>query len=141
MMLRNSDKRSTNTLPRPTDVELQILDLFWERGPITVREAHNMIESSPERSGTSYSTTLKMIQVLHEKGFLTRDASVRPQVYRTTVTREATQQRMVEDVAQRLFGGAMADLVQCAIASQDVSEEELAEMQRLIRQAKKEGRS
>jgi len=126
-------------LPRPTDVELQILDVFWERGPSTVRQAHNTIIASPDRKGTSYSTTLKMIQVLHEKGFLTRDASVRPQVYQTTVTREATQRRVVEDMAQRLFGGALTDLVQCAISSRSVSEQELKEMQRLIRQAKKEG--
>ena len=126
-------------LPRPTDVELQILDVFWERGPSTVRQAHNTIIASPERKGTSYSTTLKMIQVLHGKGFLTRDASIRPQVYQTTVTREATQRRVVEDMAQRLFGGALTDLVQCAISSRSVSEEELKEMQRLIRQAKKEG--
>ena len=86
-------------LPRPTDVELQILDVFWERGPSTVRQAHNTIIASPDRKGTSYSTTLKMIQVLHEKGFLTRDASIRPQVYQTTVTREATQRRVVEDMA------------------------------------------
>ena len=126
-------------LPRPTDVELQILDVFWERGPSTVRQAHNTIIASPARKGTSYSTTLKMIQVLHEKGFLTRDASIRPQVYQTTVTRQATQRRVVEDMAQRLFGGALIDLVQCAISSHSVSEEELKEMQRLIRQAKKEG--
>lgn len=126
-------------LPRPTDVELQILDVFWKRGPSTVRQAHNTIIASPDRKGTSYSTTLKMIQVLHEKGFLTRDASVRPQVYQTTVTREATQRRVVEDMAQRLFGGALTELVQCAISSRSVSEEELKEMQRLIRQAKKEG--
>ena len=126
-------------LPRPTDVELQILDVFWERGPSTVRQAHNTIIASPDRKGTSYSTTLKMIQVLHEKGFLTRDTSIRPQVYQTTVTREATQRRVVEDMAQRLFGGALTDLVQCAISLRSVSEEELKEMQRLIRQAKKEG--
>ena len=126
-------------LPRPTDVELQILDVFWERGPSTVRQAHNTIIASPDRKGTSYSTTLKMIQVLHEKGFLMRDASVRPQVYQATVTREATQRRVVEDMAQRLFGGALTDLVQCAISSRSVSEQELKEMQRLIRQAKKEG--
>jgi len=126
-------------LPRPTDVELQILDVFWERGPSTVRQAHNTIIASRDRKGTSYSTTLKMIQVLHEKGFLMRDASVRPQVYQATVTREATQRRVVEDMAQRLFGGALTDLVQCAISSRSVSEEELKEMQRLIRQAKKEG--
>ena len=108
-------------LPRPTDVELRILDVFWKRGPSTVRQAHNAIIASPDREGTSYSTTLKMIQVLHAKGFLTRDASVRPQVYQATVTRESTLRRVVEDMAQRLFGGALTELVQCAISSRSVS--------------------
>jgi len=126
-------------LPRPTDVELRILEVFWDQGPSTVRAAHNTIVASPERKDTSYSTTLKMIQVLHEKGFLERDASIRPQIYRATVSREATQRHMVEDVAKRLFGGAMTELVQCAISSGAVSESELKEIQGLIRQAKKGG--
>jgi len=126
-------------LPRPTDVELQILEVFWNHGPSTVRAAHNAIVASPERKDTSYSTTLKMIQVLHEKGFLERDASVRPQIYRATVSRETTQRRVVEDMAKRLFGGAMTELVQCAISSGTISEAEFKEIQGLIRQAKKRG--
>ncbi len=126
-------------LPRPTDVELQILEVFWNHGPSTVRAAHNTIAASPERKDTSYSTTLKMIQVLHEKGFLKRDASVRPQIYRAAVSREATQRRVVEYMAKRLFGGAMTELVQCAISSGAISEAEFKEIQGLIRQAKRRG--
>lgn len=129
---------STN-LPRPTNVELQILEVFWEHGPSTVRAAHNIIIASASRQQTSYSTTLKMIQVLHEKGFLERDASVRPQVYQATVSREETQQDVVEDLVERLFGGAMSELVQCAISSKKISPTELKELQTLIRQAKKGG--
>lgn len=128
-------------LPRPTDVELQILEVFWEHGPSTVRDAHNHIVESPERCGTSYSTTLKMIQVLHTKGFLDRDASVRPQVYRATVTREVIQSHVVQDVIARLFGGAMTDLVQCTLSSPATSADELREIQKLLRQAKKPGDS
>lgn len=127
------------TLARPTDVELQVLHVFWNRGPSTVRKVHNTMIELPDRRDTSYSTTLRMIQVLHEKGFLTRDESVRPQVYRPTVSRDEIQRRVMDDVAQRLFGGAMTDLVQCAIQSKGVSAAELDEMQRLIRQAKKGG--
>jgi len=125
---------------RPTDVELRILDVFWDCGPSTVREVHNAILKTPDRKDTAYSTTLKMIQVLHSKGLLDRDESVRPQVYHATATREHTQRHYIRDVAQRLFGGAMSEIVQCAIASGDVSEEELTEMQRLIREAKREAR-
>ena len=124
-------------LPRPTDVELRILDVFWDTGPSTVRQTHTRIVERPDRAETSYSTTLRMIQVLHEKGFLTRDESVRPQVYRPTVSREEIQRSLLDDLSQRLFGGAMTDLVQCALRANSVSPAELDEMQRLIRQAKK----
>ena len=127
-------------LPRPTDVELQIMEVFWTHGSSTVREAHTRITASPQRKDTSYATTLKMIQILHEKGYLRRDATVRPQVYRTTVTREETQRRVVEDVTERLFGGAMTQLVQCAISSDAVSADQLDVIQRLIRQAKKQSK-
>jgi BlaI family transcriptional regulator, penicillinase repressor len=125
------------SLPRPTDVELQILDVFWQHGPITVRQAHNLILQTEGRCETSYSTTLKMIQVLHEKGFLSRSESVRPQVYSVVVSREETQKRLLQDLAQRLFGGAMTDLVQCAVSSPTVSEADLTQMQALIRKAKR----
>ena len=124
-------------LPRPTDVELQILQVFWDNGPSTVRQTHNLITQTDHRRQTSYSTTLKMIQVLHEKGFLTRDESVRPQVYSAVVGREETQKSILQDLAHRLFGGAMTDLVQCAVSSPEVSRDELTEMQSLIRQAKR----
>lgn len=126
------------SLPRPTDVELQILDIFWNHGPCTVRAAHNLITQTDQRRKTSYSTTLKMIQVLHEKGFLTRDESVRPQIYTVVVTREATQKKVLQDLVERLFGGAMTDLVQCAVSSPSLSPEELSEMQALIRKAKRQ---
>ena len=125
-----------NKAPQPTNVELRILEVFWEHGPSTVRAAHNAIIGAPDRKDTSYSTTLKMIQVLHTKGLLERDKSIRPQVYRPTVSRESIQNIVVQDVAHRLFGGAMSELVQCAISSGAVSDDELAEMQRLIRDAK-----
>lgn len=129
------------SLPRPTDVEIQVLSVFWQHGPITVRQAHNLITQTEGRRETSYSTTLKMIQVLHEKGFLTRDETVRPQVYTVVVSREETQKSVLQDLAQRLFGGAMTDLVQCAVSSPTVTERELVEMQSLIKNAKRGERS
>lgn len=125
--------------PRPTDVELQILNVFWELGPSTVRQVHNQI-SEGVRKGTSYSTTLKMIQVLHTKGLLTRDESVRPQIYQTTVSREATQRSLLQHLTNKLFSGAVTDLVQCAISSGKPSDAELREMQTLIESAKSHDR-
>ena len=121
--------------PRPTDVELQILGVLWERGPCTVRRVHEVLAA---RRDTGYSTTLKMMQVMREKGLLTRDESVRPQLYRASESRPQTQLQMLDDLAQRAFGGSARKLVMRMLSAQRVSAEELAEMQRLIEGAKGE---
>ena len=118
---------------RPTDVELQILGVLWQRGPSTVRQVH---EALAARRDTGYSTTLKMIQVMREKGLLTRDESVRPQLYRAAESKTQTQLQMLDDLAQRAFGGSAKKLVMRMLSARRVSAEELAEMQRLIEEAK-----
>jgi BlaI family penicillinase repressor len=118
---------------RPTDVELQILDVLWERGPSTVRQVHETLAAQRD---TGYSTTLKMIQVMREKGLVIRDESVRPQLYRAAESRRETQLRMLDDMAQKAFGGSAKKLVMRMLSAQRVSAEELAEMQRLIEEAK-----
>ncbi len=121
---------------RPTDVELQILGVLWQRGPSTVRQVHDSLAAQRD---TGYSTTLKMIQVMREKGLLTRDESVRPQLYRAAESKTQTQLQMLDDLAQRAFGGSAKKLVMRMLAARRVSAEELAEMQRLIEEAKGEG--
>ena len=118
---------------RPTDVELQILGVLWQRGPSTVRQVH---EALAARRDTGYSTTLKMIQVMREKGLVTRYESVRPQLYRAAESKTQTQLQMLDDLAQRAFGGSAKKLVMRMLSAQRVSAEELAEMQRLIEEAK-----
>ena len=120
---------------KPTDVELQILGVLWRQGPRTVRQVHN--ELAAERD-TGYSTTLKMMQVMREKGLITRDDSVRPQVYRSAETKEHTQLCMLDDLAQRAFGGSAANLVMRMISAERVSPEELEIMQELIKKAREE---
>ena len=122
---------------RPTDVELQILGVLWERGPSTVRQVHQSLAAQRE---TGYSTTLKMIQVMREKGLVTRDESVRPQLYRAAESKTQTQLQMLDDLAQRAFGGSAKKLVMRMLSAQRVSAEDLVEMQRLIEEAKGEGR-
>jgi BlaI family penicillinase repressor len=122
---------------QPTDVELQILDVLWERGPCTVRQVHHALAAQRD---TGYSTTLKMIQVMREKGLVVRDESVRPQLYRAAESRKQTQLRMLDDLAQKAFGGSAKKLVMRMLSAHRVSAEELAEMQRLIEQAKGENR-
>ena len=120
---------------KPTDVELKILDVLWRQGPRTVRQVHN--ELAAERD-TGYSTTLKMMQVMREKGLITRDDSVRPQLYRSAETQEHTQLCMLDDLAQRAFGGSAASLMMRMISADRVSAEDLEKMQELINKAREE---
>lgn len=120
---------------QPTDVELAILRVLWERGRSTVREIHNALK--PDRD-TGYSTTLKMMQVMHSKGLLRRDDSTRPQTYRTAVSQEKTQLGMVDDLVQKAFGGATSRMLVRLLSSKRVSDQELAEIKQLIEQIEKE---
>ena len=119
-------KRSSN----PTEVELQILGVLWARGPSTVREVHNTLEDDRD---TGYSTTLKMMQIMTEKGLLLKDDSQRPQVYRPAMSQEQAQMQFVDDLIQRVFGGAAEKLILRAINSRHVSSEDLVEIRKLLR--------
>lgn len=117
---------------QPTDVELQILGVLWEHGPCTVRQVHDALA---EHRDTGYSTTLKMMQVMLDKGLLTRDEGVRPQLYAAARSRPETQVQMVDDLTQRAFRGSAMRLVMRMVSSGRLSAEELAEIQRLAREA------
>jgi len=120
--------------PQPTEVELAILRVLWERGPSTVREVHAVLLGQRERQDTGYSTTLKMMQVMTDKGLLKRDESRRPQVYRPAVAEDETQRRMVDDLVRRVFGGSARKLVLRAVESEHVTPDELAEIRKLLEQ-------
>ena len=124
----------TKPLPRPTDAELAILRVLWERGPCTVRQVH---ESLLEARDTGYTTTLKLMQIMAEKGLLTRDESLRTHVYSVRLTQDQTQRQLVSDLMNRAFGGSAAALVMQALNAQSATPEELAEIQQLIAQYKK----
>jgi predicted transcriptional regulator len=117
--------------PQPTDVELAILRVLWQRGPSTVREVYLVLQGSRD---TGYSTTLKMMQVMLEKGLLQRDDSQRPQVYTPSQPEEQTQRQMVNDLLQKVFGGSARKLVMRAVESERVSAQELAEIRKLLKQ-------
>ena len=115
--------------PHPTDVEHAILRVLWERGPSSVRQVHDALRESRT---TGYSTTLKMIQVMFEKGLLLRDAARRPQVYRPAVSEELTQRRIVHDLILRVFGGSARKLVMRAVQSEQVSAQDMAEIRKML---------
>jgi len=114
---------------QPTEVELQILRILWNHGPSTARQIHNQLA---EVRDTNYSTTVKMLSVMLDKGLVRRDESVRPQEFRAAATQERTQQRMLTDLIQRAYDGSAGSLVLQALASQEASPAELAEIRQLL---------
>ena len=116
-------------IPRPTDAELAILRVLWERGPSTVREVHEIVGVSRR---LQYTTTLKLLQIMTEKGLTEREAEGRSHVYAASQPKEETQRRLVDDLLERAFGGSAATLVMQALAAKPASEAELGEIGRLI---------
>lgn len=114
---------------QPTDVELQILNALWDLGPSTVREVHNRICESRE---IVYATTKKMLLVMLDKGLVKRNDSVRPLVYRAATTQKRTQQRMLNDLVQKIFDGSTKSLLVQALSSGKASKEDLDEIRKLL---------
>jgi predicted transcriptional regulator len=118
------------SLPRPTDTELEILRALWQRGPSTVREVQ---ETLGEARPTGYTTVLKMLQIMTEKGLVRRDESQRAHVYEARLAQEQTQQQMVGDLLERVFGGSATSLVMQALATKKkTSAEELSQIRQII---------
>jgi predicted transcriptional regulator len=122
-------KVSNLDLTRPTDAELAILRVLWSRGPSTVRQVHEAISRDRE---TGYTTVLKLMQIMTEKGLVERDESERTHVYQARFTQEATQQRLVSDLLDKAFGGSASQLVMQALAAKPASADELAQIRRLL---------
>ena len=114
---------------KPTDAELALLAVLWERGPSTVRAIH---ESRSDTKDTGYTTTLKILQKMTDKGLVRRDESQRSHVYRAAVAAEQTQRQLVRDLLRRAFGGSPANLVVQALNSERASAEDLAEIRKLL---------
>lgn len=114
---------------RPTDAELGILLVLWQRGPSTVREIYEQL--SQERP-IVYTTILKIMQNMTEKGLLIRDESARAHVYRAAQSEEAAQKRLVGDLLDRVFGGSAQKLVMRALSARKASAEERAQIRKLL---------
>lgn len=128
-------KRSTKaTLPRPTDGELAILRVLWARGPSTVRA---VLEELNAVTDTGYTTILKQLQIMTEKGLVQRDEASRQHVYTATLPQDETQRQIVEHVLDRAFGGATHKLVMQALSSRKASREELGEIRQLLNEIEK----
>lgn len=122
---------SKRKLPRPTDGELAILRVLWRRGPSTVRDVHTELNRDQE---TAYTTTLKLMQIMAEKGLVSRDESQRTHVYTAAAPQEQTQRQLVGDLLDRAFNGSAQKLVLQALSAKKASAEELAEIRKLLDQ-------
>jgi predicted transcriptional regulator len=115
--------------PLPTDAELGILQVLWRRGPSTVRE---VMEALERERAVGYTTVLKLLQIMHEKGLVERDETQRSHRYSPAVAEHATERRLVGELIDRGFEGSTGRLVLRALAARQASAEELAEIRRLI---------
>src|SRR5262245_2871878 len=119
----------TDTLPRPTDAELEILTVLWSIGPATVRDVYNVIS---RRRTAQYSTLLKFMQIMTEKRLVLRDEKQRAHVYEAARPREWTQQQLASDLMERAFSGSAKALLVGALSARKASKQELAELRKLI---------
>lgn len=116
---------------RPTDAELAILRVLWELGPATVRDVHTTLEQRQDRD-LAYTTVLKLLQVMHDKGLVVRDASQRSHVYTPTWSEDAIQGRLLGDLVDKAFGGSAGQLVLRALSERPADPTELAEIRAML---------
>jgi len=114
---------------RPTDRELTILRILWDNGPSTVRQVNEMMNKD---ENTGYTTTLKLMQIMAEKGLLVRDESQRQHVYSPALSEEKAQKQLVGDLLERAFSGSAEKLVMRALSAKKVSLKELARIRKLL---------
>jgi len=119
---------NTKTI-RPTESELEILQTLWAKGLATVREVH---EDLAKTKDVGYTTTLKLMQIMHEKGLVKRDDSMRTHVYQAAVNKENTQRHLLSKMIDSLFGGSSTQLVIQALGENKASQEELEKIQALL---------
>ena len=115
--------------PRPTEAELEILQVLWKSGPSTVRQVHEILGKT---RSTGYTTTLKLMQIMVEKGLLLRDESSRTHVYRVKVSQEKAQRELIRNLLSQAFGGSTKSLIMQALSAKASSAEDLAEIRGLL---------
>lgn len=114
---------------KPTESELEILQVLWNKGQATVREVHEELAAIKD---SGYTTTLKLMQIMFEKGIVKRDDSNKTHIYQPNITRESTQKQMVGKMVNSLFGGSSTQLVMQALGNANPSKDELDEIQKML---------
>jgi BlaI family penicillinase repressor len=118
-----------STTPKPTVMELTILRVLWERGPATVREVHEVLDSG---KATGYTTVLKLLQIMTAKGMVIRNEEERAHVYEARLPAESTKRQLVSDLVQRAFSGAASQLMMHALSGKKTSPAEIEEIRRML---------
>jgi len=129
-------RRKESGHQRPSDGELRILNVLWKQGAATVRE---VFEQIGEQSGVGYTTVLKVMQIMHEKGFVTRDETDRSHVYTASLSRDDVQEQVVDDLLGTVFDGSRQRLVMRILSQTKSSPDELAEIRRVIAELEEGG--
>lgn len=119
----------TKTRVQPTRLELTILRVLWDTGPQSVRDIQRVLDA---RKPTGYTTVLKMLQIMTDKGLVARDETVRPQIYRARLPREDTQQGLLHDLIQRAYGGSVKSLVMHALGTAKPGAKDLKAIEKLL---------
>ena len=122
-------KFKRQSLPKPTEGELELLRVLWEKGPATVRELHDAVNL---QRAVGYTSVLKILQIMTEKGLVEREESAKAHIYRAAASQQDTQNQLLRDLSERLFSGSAAQLAMHALAMQPASAEELEEIRTLI---------
>jgi len=120
---------------KPTESELEILRVLWEKGPSTVREVHEILGQSKD---AGYTTTLKLMQMMHEKGLLERDTSNKTHVYSAAVSQENTQRQLLDKMIDTVFNGSASQLVLQALGNHKSSKEELEKIKQYLDEIEKQ---
>ena len=126
---------NTTKYIKPTESELEILQVLWDKGTASVREVHEELLKTKD---AGYTTTLKLMQIMHEKGLVKRDDSVKTHIYQATVSKEKTQKHLVGKMIDTLFGGSTTQLAMQALGNHKASPDELEQIQKMIDDLKKQ---
>ena len=115
--------------PKPTESELNILKILWEKGPLTVREVHEALDTTRQKG---YTTTLKLMQIMAEKGLVKRDESQRAHIYEAHIQQQDTQQNLVRNLLDQVFSGSTTNLVMQALSTKKASAEEIEQIRKML---------
>jgi predicted transcriptional regulator len=123
--------KRTPALPRPTEGELELLRILWERGPSTVRDIHEQISTTRP---LGYTSVLKLLQIMTDKGLVEREESGKAHIYQPAASQNETQDQLLRDISERLFAGSAAQLAMHALSLEPVNEHDLEALRTLIDQ-------